>query len=336
MSEHSVAGSKPEVPSILELQNLHVRFFTRRGVVQAVRGASFRVRPGESMALVGESGSGKSVMMKSILGLVRSPGRITEGDILWKGKSLLGEEGKHYAREVIGKKVTIVFQDPMASLNPLLTVGSQIGEVLRRHQGMTRDQAKRRTLELLDLVEIATPKRRIKQYPHEFSGGMKQRVMIAMALAPEPELLIADEPTTALDVTIQAHILELLAEIQGRLGLAVLLVTHDLGIVARLCHRIAVMYGGKIVEGGSADQVFGNPGHPYTEGLLRSSPRLDSFQERLQAIEGSPVDLIDPPPGCPFNPRCPRVVEDCIREMPRLEQYEWSREVACWRAFDEG
>jgi peptide/nickel transport system ATP-binding protein len=319
---------------LLEIDNLEVRFFTRRGVVQAVRQVSLTIDKGETLGLVGESGSGKSVMSQSLLGLVQIPGRITGGDIRWKGRSILGRENRRYADKVRGKEISIVFQDPMTSLNPLLTVGTQIVEVLKRHLGMSKKQAEERAAELLDLVGISFPRQRMKQHPHEFSGGMRQRVMIAMALASDPDLLVADEPTTALDVTIQAQILELLADIQQRLGLAVLLITHDLGVVAGLCHRMAVMYGGKIIETGPANEVFDHSGHPYTYGLLQSTPRLDIVKERLRTIEGNPVDLLNPPRGCPYHPRCPLEVEQC-KEMPPLELHMSRREVACWRAFDK-
>jgi peptide/nickel transport system ATP-binding protein len=303
--------------------------------VQAVRRVSLTIDRGETLGLVGESGSGKSVMSQSVLGLVQIPGRITGGDIRWKGRSLLGKENRHYADKVQGKDISIVFQDPMTSLNPLLTVGTQIMEVLKRHLHMDKKQAQTRALELLNLVGISFPQQRIKQYPHEFSGGMRQRVMIAMALASDPDLLVADEPTTALDVTIQAQILELIADIQQRLGLAVLLITHDLGVVAGLCHRMAVMYAGKIIETGPAGEVFNRAGHPYTYGLLQSTPRLDVVKDRLRTIDGYPVDLLHPPTGCPYHPRCPLAIDRCLEEMPSLAPQTIGREVACWRAFDE-
>jgi peptide/nickel transport system ATP-binding protein len=223
----------------------------------------------------------------------------------------------------------------MTSLNPLFTIGTQIGEVLRHHMHMPRREARERTVELLELVGISSPEKRVGQYPHEFSGGMRQRMLIAMALACEPELLIADEPTTALDVTIQAQILELLAELQHRLHIAVLLISHDLGVVAQVCHRISVMYAGHIVESGSAEEVFERPGHPYTRGLLASTPRLDAVDARLQGIDGSPPDLVNPPDGCPFHPRCALAFERCPKEMPPIEEHQRGREVACWRAFVE-
>jgi peptide/nickel transport system ATP-binding protein len=329
-----VTGENRTKAPLLEIDRLEVTFFTRRGLVQAVRGASINVHRGETLGLVGESGSGKSVMSQTILGLVHEPGRITGGDVRWKGRSLLGPAQRAYADAVRGKEIAIVFQDPMTSLNPLLTVGTQITEVLRRHLNMRKKAALERAMELLDLVGISFPQQRIKQYPHEFSGGMRQRVMIAMALAGDPELLIADEPTTALDVTIQAQILELIADIQARLGLSVLLITHDLGVVAGLCHRMAVMYAGKIVEAGPAEDVFSEAGHPYTVGLLSSTPRVDVVRPRLVTIEGNPVDLSKPPPACPYHPRCPLATDRCSREMPPLEEHRAGREVACWYAFD--
>lgn len=319
---------------LLEIDDLEVKFFTRRGVVQAVRRVSLTVESGETVGLVGESGSGKSVMSQSVLGLVQVPGRITHGDIRWKGRSLLGSKNRRYANEVRGKDISLIFQDPMTSLNPLLTVGTQLTEVLRRHLKMNKEQATARATELLNLVGISFPEQRMKQYPHEFSGGMRQRVMIAAALASDPDLLVADEPTTALDVTIQAQILELIADIQERLGLAVLLITHDLGVVAGLCHRMAVMYAGKIVEKGAAREVFKRAGHPYTNGLLQSTPRLDVVKARLRTIEGNPVDLLRPPSGCPYHPRCPLEIDRCAEEMPPLKAHLPRREVACWRAFD--
>lgn len=320
--------------NLLEIDALEVQFFTRRGIVQATRQVSLAIQPGQTIGLVGESGSGKSVMSQAVMGLVQVPGRITGGDIRWKGRSLLGKENRRYADKVRGKDIAIVFQDPMTSLNPLLTIGTQIREVLRRHLDMSKKQADERAKELLDLVGISFPDQRMKQYPHEFSGGMRQRAMIAMALSSNPDLLIADEPTTALDVTIQAQILELIADIQERLGLTVLMITHDLGIVAELCHRMAVMYGGKIIETGPTDEVYKRPGHPYTSGLLHSTPRLDVVKSRLTIIEGNPVDLLHPPEGCPYHPRCPLQVDQCIEEMPPTERPYKGREVACWRGFD--
>jgi peptide/nickel transport system ATP-binding protein len=318
---------------LLEVEDLEVKFFTRRGVVQAVRGTTFEVARGETVGLVGESGSGKSVTSLAILGLIELPGKITAGDVRWKGASLLDNAGRKRIKQIRGKELAVVFQDPMTSLNPLFTIRAQISEVLRHHLGMRRKQAEERVVELLDLVGIPSPRERAKAYPHELSGGQRQRVMIAMALACEPELLIADEPTTALDVTIQAQILELIAEIQQRLGLAVLLVTHDLGVVAGVCNRVVVMYGGKIMERGPAADVFEHPGHPYSAGLLSSTPRLDFVQHRLRGIDGSPPNMIEPPPGCPFAPRCPIATERCAKPPPFVPA-ENGREVACWYAYD--
>jgi peptide/nickel transport system ATP-binding protein len=324
-----------ETQHLLEVDDLEVSFFTRRGVVQAVRGVSFHVDRGETLGLVGESGSGKSVTAQAILGMTELPGRITGGDIRWKGRSLIdGKKGAKYSASVRGKEIAVIFQDPMTSLNPLFTVGMQIGEVLRHHLHMNRRDADERAVELLDLVGISFPRQRVKQYPHEFSGGMRQRVMIAMALACEPELLIADEPTTALDVTIQAQILELLADLQERLGLAVVLITHDLGVVAGLCHRVQVMYAGRLVEDGPARELFNEPAHPYTAGLLRSTPRLDQVSPRLTAIEGSPPDLLRPPSGCAFHPRCPLATSRCAEEAPDRGPVREGRTAACYRPFE--
>ncbi len=323
------------VDHLLAVDHLDVRFFTRRGEAHAVRDVSFTIDRGETLGLVGESGSGKSVTSLAVLGLIQLPGKVTGGDVRWKGRSVLGPAGERYGRKIRGRELAVVFQDPMTSLNPLFTIGVQIGEVLRHHMGMTKSQAHDRSVELLDLVGISNPRQRVRQYPHEFSGGMRQRMLIAMALACEPELLIADEPTTALDVTIQAQILELLADLQQRLGVAVLLISHDLGVVAQVCHRIAVMYAGKIVESGPAEQVFERPGHPYTAGLLRSTPRLDLRQERLVGIDGSPPDLSRPPSGCPFHPRCELADQRCADEMPPIDPHDGGREVACWHAFAE-
>ena len=318
---------------LLEIDQLQIDFVLRNGVVHAVRDVSLSIHPGESVALVGESGSGKSVTALAAMGLLKLPGKIRGGDIRWKGASLLGPSGSQSLRRVRGKDLAIVFQDPMTSLNPLFTVGTQLIEVLRRHLNMTKAQAKERAAELLDLVGISSPRERLQQYPHEFSGGMRQRALIAMALACEPELLIADEPTTALDVTIQAQILELVAEIRDRLGLAVLMITHDLGVVAGLCQRVAVMYAGKIVEEGPIDEMFADPKHPYTRGLLASTPRLDSAAQRLTGIAGSPPRMDAPPPGCAFAARCSQRIDRCLTESPALLlSAETGRSLACWHS----
>ncbi|MEM1289500.1 MAG: ABC transporter ATP-binding protein [Pseudomonadota bacterium] len=275
---------------VLTVDGLDVEFVTRRGLVQAVRNVSFDLKPGQAMGLVGESGCGKSVTSLAIMGLLQLPGRIAGGDVQWKGKSLIGAEADAYRREVCGRDIAMVFQDPMTSLDPLFTVGSQISEVLTHHRGFSATAARKRAVELLDLVQIREPDRRVDQYPHEFSGGMRQRVLIAMALASEPDLLIADEPTTALDVTVQAGILKLLAELQERLSLALLLITHDLGVVAQLCQDLAVMYAGEIVEAGPAERLLHAPSHPYTAGLVAATPTLRDTQRRLKTIKGEPED----------------------------------------------
>ncbi len=317
---------------LLEIEDLSVHFTTRRGVVQAVRAVSLSVGKGETLGLVGESGSGKSVTSQAAMGLVHVPGEIVGGDIRWKGRSLLGEAGRAYAREVRGREISMIFQDAMTSLNPLFTCGAQIVEVLRRHMGMSKRAARVRACELLDLVGINAPDKRLDQYPFEMSGGMRQRVMIAMALACEPEMLIADEPTTALDVTIQAQILELLEDLQAKLGLSIIMITHDLGVVAGLCRRVSVMYGGQIVETGAAEDLFAQPAHPYTMGLLRSTPRLDGAAERMIAIDGRPPDLAFPPAGCAFAPRCPAAQHQCGRD-PAMATVGPGRRAACHFPF---
>jgi peptide/nickel transport system ATP-binding protein len=317
--------------NLLEIENLAVHFTTRRGVVQGVRGVSLAVAPGETLGIVGESGSGKSVTMLAVMGLVQVPGEIVSGDIRWKGRSLLGPQGRRLLRTLRGREIAMIFQDPMTALDPLFTVGTQITEVLRHHLGLKRRPARRRALELLELVDLSAPERRLDQYPHELSGGMRQRVMIAMALACEPKLLIADEPTTALDVTIQAQILELLAALQERLKLSVVLITHDLGVIAQVCRRVAVMYAGRVVEVGLAEEVFERPVHPYTQGLLRATPRPDEVAERMATIEGLPPNLIAPPPGCAFAARCACAQACCGRE-PELARHGEDRLVSCWCA----
>jgi oligopeptide/dipeptide ABC transporter ATP-binding protein len=331
------AEPKAELDSdvILEVENLQVDFFTRRGTVHAVRDVSFDLRKGETLGIVGESGSGKSVTAQVLLGLTELPGKVTGGDVRWKGESLVvGKSAKHTLDRVRGHEIAMVFQDPMTSLNPVYTIGMQLTEVIRRHLKLTRAQARERAIEMLDLVGIANPRARVDQYPFEMSGGMRQRALIAMALACEPELLVADEPTTALDVTIQAQILELIAELQQRLGLAVILIAHDLGVVAGLCDRVAVMYAGKLVEIGAAEDLYATPGHPYARGLLRSTPRLDVVLPRLVAIEGAPPDLRMPPRGCSFASRCELSTTRCRQEPPPLELKQEGRHVACWRAFE--
>jgi peptide/nickel transport system ATP-binding protein len=317
--------------TLLEIDNLVVHFTTRHGVVQGVRGVHLAVRSGETLGIVGESGSGKSVTVQAVMGLISVPGEIVSGEIRWKGRSLLGSAGKAYLEAVRGKEISMIFQDPMTSLDPLFSIGTQLTEVLRHHLGLRRRQARDRAVELLELVDIGAPAKRLSQFPHELSGGMRQRVMIAMALACEPQLLIADEPTTALDVTIQAQILELLAGLQQRLKLSMILITHDLGVIAQMCHRVAVMYAGQFVEVGLAEDIFERPAHPYTQGLLRATPRPDVVMDRMVAIEGLPPNLIAPPQGCAFVSRCHCAGENCCLP-PEMISYDEDRMVSCWCA----
>ena len=315
---------------ILEVKDLHVAFDTRRGTVQALRGVSLSLAPGEALAIVGESGSGKSVTAQSVMGLIDVPGRISGGSVHWCGEPLVGAKPVRRARGVWGKEIAMIFQDPMTSLNPLMTIGAQLSEVMELHLGLSHPAALARAAELLDAVGISGARRRLDQYPHELSGGMRQRVMIAMGIACNPRLLIADEPTTALDVTVQAQILELLAQLQKDLGLAIILITHDLGIVAGLCQRVAVMYAGQIIETSAVDDIFERPAHPYTQGLLRSTPDLDGGSKRLVSIEGTPPGLVQPPPGCGFFDRC-IVREEACRVPQTLREYQGGS-VACRKA----
>ncbi|MBI2755567.1 MAG: ABC transporter ATP-binding protein [Chloroflexi bacterium] len=316
---------------LLEVTDLRTQFFTQDGVVKAVNGVSFTLNEGEALGLVGESGCGKSVSALSLMRLIPTPpGRITSGSVLFEGRDLLKIK-EDDMRKIRGNDIAMIFQDPMTSLNPVLTIGRQISEALELHKHMSRGDARKRTVELLELVGIPSAKSRIDDYPHQFSGGMRQRVMIAMALSCEPKLLIADEPTTALDVTIQAQILDLLKRLREELGMALIMITHDLGVVAGIADRINVMYAGYVVETGTVDELFHNPRHPYTLGLLRSIPRLDQVKgEKLIPIEGLPPDLVDAPPGCPFQPRCPYSVERCVPENPSLEPVVPGHRIACW------
>ncbi|MEM7566378.1 MAG: ABC transporter ATP-binding protein, partial [Pseudomonadota bacterium] len=317
---------------LLDVEGLRVRFETREGPLDAVAGVDFAIAPGETLGIVGESGSGKSVTAQAVMGLVDPPGFIVGGDMRWCGRSLLdpSRPARKAAQALRGREIAMVFQDPMTSLNPLMTIGAQLIEVLRRHTDLNARDARARTIELLAAVGITAPESRLGQLPHAFSGGMRQRVMIAMAVACEPRLLIADEPTTALDVTIQAQILDLLAELQARMGLAILLITHDLGIVAGLCHRVAVMYAGRVVETGPVEAIFRVPAHPYTQGLLSATVGLDADAHRLVSIPGRPPDPRALPPGCPFAPRCPLADARC-RETPPIHETPdgWA---ACWKA----
>jgi oligopeptide transport system ATP-binding protein len=302
---------------LLSVKDLKVTFATDDGTVRAVNGLSFSLNPGETLGIVGESGSGKSVTALSIMRLIASPpGRIDAGEIRFKDQDLL-KVGEQQMRQIRGNKISMIFQDPMTSLNPVLTVGDQIAETIVLHQHKSKSEARKRAIDMLDLVRIPESKKRIDDYPHQFSGGMRQRVMIAMALSCDPELLIADEPTTALDVTIQAQILDLMRGLQKRLNSAIVMITHDLGVVAEVCERVLVMYGGNMVEYGTVDQIFNAPKHPYTWGLLESLPRLDEKgRRRLVPIDGQPPNLLRLPPGCAFQPRCRYALESCATVPP--------------------
>ncbi|HJQ56501.1 MAG TPA: ABC transporter ATP-binding protein [Vineibacter sp.] len=319
--------------TLLDVRDLHTEFRTSNGIVRAVDGVSWDVRAGETVALVGESGCGKSVSALSIMGLIAQPaGRVTGGEILFKGRDLL-KCGDEEMRQIRGREIAMVFQEPMTSLNPVLTVGRQLTETCEIHLGHSPAQAKARAIEVLGLVGIADAERRLRQYPHQFSGGMRQRLMIAIALSCEPALILADEPTTALDVTIQAQILDLMKDLSRRLGVATLIITHNLGVVARYADRVNVMYAGKIVERGTAREIYGRPRHPYTLGLLRSVPRLDEPKRaRLAPIQGQPPDLTRLPPGCAFRPRCAFAIERCATEVPPLEPVGGTQHSACWES----
>jgi oligopeptide transport system ATP-binding protein len=316
---------------VLEVKDLRVSFYVREGEVQAVRGVSFYVNPGEVVGIVGESGCGKSVTAQTLMRLIPSPpSRIKSGSIQFLGEDILLKSEKEM-QKLRGSKMGMIFQDPMTSLNPTLTIGRQISENLTKHLKMDAAQAQKRSIELLKLVGIPGAETRINQYPHEFSGGMRQRVMIAIALACDPTLLIADEPTTALDVTIQAQILEVLKELRSRLKTSIILITHNLGIVADICDRVVVMYGGQIAETGTVKEIFNHPKHPYTKGLLKSLPRLDSSKdEPLIPIHGSPPDLVHPPVGCAFAPRCDYAMRICQRLDPGLIDCGGTQAARCW------
>lgn len=325
---------------LLNIKNLRLSFFTPAGEVKALNDVSIRLEEGDVLGIVGESGSGKSVTAYSVMGLTAYPGRIIGGTIDFNGHRI-NDLSEADMRRIRGNEVSIIFQDPMTSLNPVYTIGNQIREAITLHTSMDRKQAQERAVELLTLVGINEPHKRMKQYPHELSGGMRQRVMIAIALACEPKLLIADEPTTALDVTIQAQILELMVELKNKIGMSIIMITHDLGIVASMCNKIAVMYGGKVVEYGTADDIFYNPRHEYTKGLLRSIPRLmDSKHQRLVPIDGAPVDMLNPPSGCPFAPRCDSCMKICLSKMPEYTSISKDHYSACWllekEAFEQG
>ena len=315
---------------LLEIENLQVQFHTEDGIVNAVNGIYLTVEPGETLGIVGESGSGKSVSSLAVLGLLpMPPAKILSGTARFQGNDLLKLSQNELAG-IRGNRIAMIFQDPMTSLNPFLTIGQQLTEVSRVHLRHSHEQARRHAIQMLERVGLPAPDRRLDDYPHQFSGGMRQRVMIAMALSCKPALLIADEPTTALDVTIQAQILELMKELQQAEGTAIILITHDLGVVANICRRVNVMYAGRFVEEAAVDELFARPRHPYTLGLLKSIPRLDTADETLTPIRGQPPDLIHLPSGCAFNPRCPNVVDRCPKEVPPLSTDENGQRFACF------
>jgi peptide/nickel transport system ATP-binding protein len=321
--------------SLLHIRGLKTYFDTDDGMVQAVDGVDLTIGRGETLCVVGESGSGKTVTALSVLKLIAMPpGRIVGGEILWQGRDLVPLDADEINR-VRAKEIAIVFQEPMTSLNPVYTIGDQITEVIQLHQGLGRRAALKRAIEMLSLVQIPNPQRRINDYPHHFSGGMRQRVMIAMALSCNPKLLIADEPTTALDVTIQAQILDLLQDMKSRFGMSIMLITHAMGVVAEVAQRVVVMYAGKVVEEAPVDRLFAKPAHPYTQGLIRSIPRIDlaaARKERLETIAGVVPQLIDPPVGCRFAPRCRFAIDECRRAQPELREIEPGHKAACIRA----
>ena len=315
---------------ILDIKEERLSFFTPAGEVKALNGVSFAMNQGDVLGIVGESGSGKSVTAYSVMGLTAYPGKLVGGTVWFNGHEIEKMKEKDF-RKIRGNEVSIIFQDPMTSLNPVYTIGNQIVEVIRLHTKKNKQEAWARAEELLELVGINEPDRRLKQYPHELSGGMRQRVMIAIALACEPKLLIADEPTTALDVTIQAQILELMNDLRHKLGMSIIMITHDLGVVAQMCEKIAVMYAGHIVEYGTTDEIFYNPQHEYTKGLINSIPKLNAEEkERLVPIEGQPVDLLNPPAGCPFAPRCKSCMKVCLNKMPPRTELSDTHYTYCW------
>ncbi|MBU0926369.1 MAG: ABC transporter ATP-binding protein [Spirochaetes bacterium] len=321
---------------ILQVKDLKAYFKLDEGLLKAVDGVSFDLRKGETLGIVGESGSGKSVTNLAIMKLIPTPpGRIAGGEVLFIGKDIFKMSDEE-VRKIRGNKISMIFQDPMTCLNPFLRISTQMIETIVLHQGLDKKAAKAKAIEMLKLAGIPAPEKRIDQYPHQFSGGMRQRVMIAMALSCEPEILIADEPTTALDVTIQAQILELIKELSARLGTAVILITHSLGVVAGMCDAICVMYAGRIVERGTADEIFADPKHPYTQGLIKSVPRLDKVSsQRLYSIPGQPPNVINLPDCCPFFPRCERAMDVCKTKYPKIAEIGAKRSVACW-LYGEG
>ncbi len=320
--------------ALLEVRDLHTSFFTPVGEVKAVNGISFNLDHGKVLGIVGESGSGKSVTAYSVMQILEKTGKIISGSIKVDGKELVGLPEREM-KNIRGNRISIIFQDPMTSLNPTYTIGHQLMEAILLHTNRNKKQAYDRALEMLKLVNVNEPEKRMKQYPFEFSGGMRQRVMIAMALACEPDILIADEPTTALDVTIQAQILELMQSLQKELGMAIIMITHDLGVVAQMCDEVIVMYAGSICEQGTADEIFYNPKHEYTKGLIRSIPTVDNDGEKLQPISGTPIDLLNMPAGCPFAPRCENAMKICLHQRCPRMQINDDHQAACWLTAKE-
>ena len=314
---------------LLDIKNERLSFFTPAGEVKALNNVSFSMKQGEVLGIVGESGSGKSVTAYSLMGLTAYPGKLIGGELRFNGHEVEKMTEKDF-RKMRGEEISIIFQDPMTSLNPVYTIGNQLEEAIRLHTDRDKKQARERAIEMLTLVGINEPEKRIKQYPYELSGGMRQRVMIAMALACEPDILIADEPTTALDVTIQAQILELMQDLQKKLGMAIIIVTHDLGVIASMCDEIIVMYGGRVCERGTADDIFYRPAHEYTKGLLRSIPSGSNLKERLVPIGGTPINMLDLPDGCAFCPRCDSAMKICLRELPPELQVGEHHRASCW------
>lgn len=321
--------------ALLEVNNLQTSFFTDAGEVKAVNGVSFSLERGKVLGIVGESGSGKSVTAYSIMQILAGTGKIVGGSIKLDGQELVNA-GEKVMKDVRGNKVSIIFQDPMTSLNPTYTIGSQLKEAILLHTDRDKKQAYDRAVEMLRLVNVNEPEKRMKQYPHELSGGMRQRVMIAMALACEPDILIADEPTTALDVTIQAQILELMKDLQEELGMAIIMITHDLGVVAQMCDEVVVMYAGSICEQGTADEIFYNPQHEYTKGLIRSLPSANTAGQKLKPITGTPIDLLNMPKGCAFAPRCDAAMKICIDTKPERLLINDDHAAACWMCIKNG
>ncbi|MBF1141782.1 MAG: ABC transporter ATP-binding protein [[Eubacterium] sulci] len=320
--------------ALLEVKDLHTSFFTDAGEVKAVNGVSFNLERGKVLGIVGESGSGKSVTVYSVLQILASAGKIVGGSVKFDGQELVGA-GEKVMKSIRGNKISIIFQDPMTSLNPTYTVGHQLMEAILLHTDRDKKQAYERAVEMLKLVNVNEPEKRMNQYPYEFSGGMRQRVMIAMALACEPDILIADEPTTALDVTIQAQILELMKDLQEHLGMAIIMITHDLGVVAQMCDEVVVMYAGSYCERGTAEEIFYNPKHEYTKGLLRSIPNVSNLGQKLKPISGTPIDLLNLPKGCPFAPRCDNAMKICISEAPESMDINAEHKASCWMNVKE-